>query len=159
MDVTHDGVTLRSGPRKWKRKNMPKISQITQPQLLAKTMKKLLSFMLLTLAIILLLFLLKETWILITILLKIHPGHDGYEMIEAIIIWFLYFEFIALIAKYFESKFHFPLRYFIYIGITAIIRLIIVDHDKHMATLIYALAILVLLGALYIANTSLLKRL
>jgi protein PsiE len=79
-------------------------------------------------------------------------------MIEVIVIWFLYFEFIALIAKYFESKFHFPLRYFIYIGITAIIRLIIVDHEKPFSTLIYALAILVLLVSLYIANSHLLKR-
>jgi protein PsiE len=129
-----------------------------KPLVLAKTMKYLLSFMLLSLATILLFFLVKETWVLITILLEKRPGQDGYAMVEAIIIWFLYFEFVALIAKYFESRFHFPLRYFIYIGITAVVRLIIVDHDKPMATLIYSLAILVLLGSLYIANTSLLKR-
>lgn len=41
-----------------------------------------------------------------------------------------YFEFIALIVKYFQSGFHFPLRYFVYIGITAIVRLIIVDHKS-----------------------------
>jgi protein PsiE len=103
-------------------------------------------------------FLLKETWALVLILLKNQPGHGSYEMIEVIVIWFLYFEFIALIAKYFESRFHFPLRYFIYIGITAIVRLIIVDHEKPVSTLIYALAILVLLVSLYIANTRLLKR-
>ena len=121
-------------------------------------MKYLLSFMLLGLAIILLFFLVKETWALVTILLEKRPGQEGYEMVEAIVIWFLYFEFVALIAKYFESRFHFPLRYFIYIGITAVVRLIIVDHDKPMATLIYSLAILTLLGSLYVANTSLLKR-
>ena len=109
-------------------------------------MKYLLSFMLLGLAIILVFFLVKETWALVTILLEKRPGQEGYEMVEAIVIWFLYFEFVALIAKYFESRFHFPLRYFIYIGITAVVRLIIVDHDKPMATLIYSLAILTLLG-------------
>lgn len=45
-------------------------------------------------------------------------------------VYFLYFEFIALIVKYFQSGFHFPLRYFVYIGITAIVRLIIVDHKS-----------------------------
>jgi len=125
---------------------------------LAKSLKRLLAAMLCGLTVILLAFLLKETWALVLILFKHRPAYHGYEMIEAIIIWFLYFEFIALIAKYFESKFHFPLRYFLYIGITAIIRLIIVDHEKPMATLLYSLAILVLLASLYIANAHPLRR-
>ncbi|MCL2012918.1 MAG: phosphate-starvation-inducible protein PsiE [Cystobacterineae bacterium] len=121
-------------------------------------MKRLLSCLLFALAIILSGFLLKATWVLLTILTKNHPAYNGHETIGAIIIWFLYFEFIALIAKYFESKLHFPLRYFVYIGVTAIVRLIIVDHEHPMSTLIYSLAILVLLGALYVSNTRLLKR-
>lgn len=125
---------------------------------LAKFMKRLLSIMLIALAILLSVFLIRETWFLLDILIKNNSANDSYEMIETIIIWFLYFEFIALIAKYFESGFHFPLRYFIYIGVTAIMRLIIVDHEKPVSTLIYASAILVLLGALYIANTQQLKR-
>jgi protein PsiE len=126
--------------------------------MLARSMKRLLALMLCMLAGILLAFLCKETWLLVLALFKHTPNHDSYEMIEIIVIWFLYFEFIALIAKYFESRFHFPLRYFIYIGITAIVRLIIVDHEKPLATLIYSLAILVLLVSLYIANSRLLKR-
>ena len=66
------------------------------------------------------------------------------DLVESIIIFFLCFEFIALIMKYFKNNFHFPLRYFIYIGITAIIRLIIVEHDSALNILFWALAILVL---------------
>jgi protein PsiE len=128
------------------------------PKILSKYMKRLLSYLLLALVLILSGFLLRTTWVLITILVNNHSNYDSHEMIGAIIVWFLYFEFIALIAKYFESKFHFPLRYFIYIGITAIIRLIILNHENPTGTLIYSLAILVLLGALYISNTRLLKR-
>lgn len=80
------------------------------------------------------------------------------ELLEGLLVYFLYFEFIALIIKYFEVKYHFPLRYFIYIGITAIIRLIIIDHESPMDTLLYAGAILVLVITLYIANTQQLKR-
>lgn len=137
---------------------MKGLKEIIKAETLVKAMRRMQAFMLLTLAIVLSVFLIRETWMLIDILLKNRPHLDNYEMIEAIIIWFLYFEFIALIAKYFESNFHFPLRYFIYIGITAIVRLVIVDHDKPTATLIYSLAILVLLGALYVANSKLLKR-
>ncbi len=64
-----------------------------------------------------------------------------YKLVEGLVVYFLYFEFIALIVKYFESGFHFPLRYFVYIGITAIVRLIIVDHESPLAVLIYSAAI------------------
>lgn len=78
--------------------------------------------------------------------------YTSYKLVESIIVYFLYFEFIALIIKYFKSNYHFPLRYFIYIGITALIRLIIVSHEEPMETLLYAGAILVLVIALYISN-------
>ncbi|EAG3487399.1 phosphate-starvation-inducible protein PsiE, partial [Listeria monocytogenes] len=79
-------------------------------------------------------------------------------MTQDILTFFLYFEFIALIIKYFEAQYHFPLRYFIYIGITAIIRFIILDHSSAVSTLILSGAILLLVMALFIANTKLLKR-
>jgi len=75
-----------------------------------------------------------------------------YWLVETIIVFFLYFEFIALIVKYFTSNYHFPLRYIIYIGITALVRLIIVSHDKPFETLLYAGSILILVVTLYIAN-------
>ena len=62
----------------------------------------------------------------------------------SIVTWFLYFEFLALIAKYYQSGLHFPLRYFIYISVTCIIRLIILYHDDPMHTLLFSLSILVL---------------
>jgi len=52
------------------------------------------------------------------------------HFIEEILVFFLYFEFVALIVKYFKNNYHFPLRYFIYIGITAIVRLIIVEAER-----------------------------
>lgn len=127
-----------------------------RPKIMAKFLQAILSLGLLCLAAILIIFLARETWALVCILLYSDKGN--YQLIEAIIVWFLYFEFIALIAKYFKAKYHFPLRYFIYIGITAIIRLIIIDHDNPVNTLIYSFAILLLMLALYIANTKLLKR-
>jgi protein PsiE len=69
---------------------------------------------------------------------------NHYVLLESILIFFLYFEFIAMIVKYFQENYHFPLRYFLYIGITAMVRLVIVDHDNPTSTLLYTLAILVL---------------
>lgn len=81
-----------------------------------------------------------------------------YELVEGLVVYFLYFEFIALIVKYFQSGFHFPLRYFVYIGITAIVRLIIVDHKSPMDVLIYSAAILLLVITLWLCNSKRLKR-
>lgn len=125
---------------------------------IAKVLQGILNFGLITLAAILAVFLGKETLNLISVLFYGGEELSSYLLIDGIVIYFLYFEFIALILKYFQSGYHFPLRYFIYIGITAIIRLIIVDHKDPLDTLVYALAILVLVAVLWIANSKRLKR-
>ncbi|RFU67653.1 phosphate-starvation-inducible protein PsiE [Peribacillus saganii] len=82
------------------------------------------------------------------------PGVDShYELLERILIFFLYFEFIAMIVKYFQEDYHFPIRYFLYIGITAMIRLIIVYHNNPVNTLLYTLAILILILSYYVMNS------
>jgi len=81
-----------------------------------------------------------------------------YMFIEALVVYFLYFEFLALIVKYFQSGYHFPLRYFVYIGITAIVRLIIIDHKSPSDVLIYSGAILILVITLWLCNSGRLKR-
>ncbi|MEH6943156.1 phosphate-starvation-inducible protein PsiE [Bacillus sp. JJ722] len=83
---------------------------------------------------------------------------NQYVLFERILVFFLYFEFIAMIVKYFQENYHFPLRYFLYIGITALIRLVIVDHDNAMSTLLHTLAILVLIISYFIFNAATLRK-
>ncbi|HEY4601862.1 MAG TPA: phosphate-starvation-inducible protein PsiE [Cerasibacillus sp.] len=71
-----------------------------------------------------------------------------------ILIFFLYFEFISMIVKYFKENYHFPMRYFLYIGITAMIRQIIVEHEDAMKTLFYSLVILILIIGYFIMNVT-----
>ncbi|SER25284.1 protein PsiE [Rosenbergiella nectarea] len=128
------------------------------PRAIANLLQWILNIGLIVLAAILAVFLGKETVNLVTVLFHRGEEQSAYLLIEGIVIYFLYFEFIALIIKYFLSGYHFPLRYFIYIGITAIVRLIIVDHKNPMDTLIYSAAILVLVVTLWLANSRRLKR-
>lgn len=130
---------------------------LADPKTLSKLMQMFLSGVLFVLGGILSVLLLMNTWSLILLVFEAHLT-GGNEILGSIVTWFLYFEFLALIAKYYQSGLHFPLRYFIYIGITAIIRLIILYHDDPVHTLLFSLSILVLLVALYLANTKLLKR-
>ena len=79
---------------------------------------------------------------------------NNYELLEHILIFFLYFEFVAMIVKYFKENYHFPLRYFLYIGITAMIRLIIVSHENGLQTLLYSCTILVLIISYFIISKA-----
>ncbi|OZI12635.1 phosphate-starvation-inducible protein PsiE [Bacillaceae bacterium SAS-127] len=116
-----------------------------------KLQQVLLNVSLVFLAIILSFLLIKELFVFGHILIA--DEQADYQLYLAnILIFFLYFEFIAMIVKYFKEEYHFPLRYFLYIGITAMIRLIIVDHDDALNTLFYSLVILILIVSYFILN-------
>ena len=73
-------------------------------------------------------------------------GYSTYSLlIEELITFFLYFEFIALIIKYFKNNFHFPLDFFLYIGITAIV-------ESSFDNLIWSVAIFVLVCSLVLVE-------
>ena len=133
------------------------LRSIFTPVFISKSMRLFLSGVLFILGAVLSVLLLRSTWLLVQ-LVFVDQETSSSSILGSIVTWFLYFEFLALIAKYYESGLHFPLRYFIYIGVTAIVRLIILYHDDPMHTLLFSLSILVLLLALYLANTKLLKR-
>ncbi|PYE49185.1 phosphate-starvation-inducible protein PsiE [Paenibacillus barcinonensis] len=125
-----------------------------QFQRVTQLLQGLLNICLFFLALALSALLISETWYIMSFVYEssLNRAESYYEMLSELLVFFLYFEFIALIIKYFKSGFHFPLRYFIYIGITAIIRLIIVDHDEAIKTFWWSMAILIMITALYIAN-------
>ena len=118
-----------------------------------RILQVILNFSLVALAVILCFLLIKELIIFFQLLMQ--TGSNDYKVfIEGILTFFLYFEFIAMIVKYFEEQYHFPLRYFIYIGITAIIRLIIVEHSDPVSTFLFSLVILVLIIGYFIMNLT-----
>ncbi|EFY9805502.1 TPA: phosphate-starvation-inducible protein PsiE [Shigella flexneri] len=131
------------------------MTSLSRPRVefISTILQTVLNLGLLCLGLILVVFLGKETVHLADVLFA--PEQTSkYELV----VYFLYFEFIALIVKYFQSGFHFPLRYFVYIGITAIVRLIIVDHKSPLDVLIYSVAILLLVITLWLCNSKRLKR-
>ncbi|EON2725882.1 phosphate-starvation-inducible protein PsiE [Shigella boydii] len=131
------------------------MTSLSRPRVefISTILQTVLNLGLLCLGLILVVFLGKETVHLADVLFA--PEQTSkYELV----VYFLYFEFIALIVKFFQSGFHFPLRYFVYIGITAIVRLIIVDHKSPLDVLIYSAAILLLVITLWLCNSKRLKR-
>ena len=113
----------------------------------------ILNVSLIVLAVILSLLLIKELMVFGRLLIE--SDSNNYKVfLESILIFFLYFEFISMIVKYFEEQYHFPLRYFIYIGITAMIRLIIVEHSNPVSTFLFSLVILILIIGYFIINLT-----
>ncbi|KAB7707101.1 phosphate-starvation-inducible protein PsiE [Bacillus aerolatus] len=121
--------------------------------IIPKILQIILNTSLVFLALILSFLLVKELIIFSEVLIE--KGSNDYKLFLAnILTFFLYFEFITMIVKYFKEEYHFPLRYFLYIGITAMIRLIIVDHDHPVNTLFYSLVILILIIGYFIMNIT-----
>jgi protein PsiE len=121
--------------------------------IIPKILQVFLNISLISLAIILSILLVKELIIFSHILIE--SGSDDYKLfLDNILIFFLYFEFITMIVKYFKEEYHFPIRYFIYIGITAMVRIIIVDHEQPVNTMLYSLVILILIIGYFIMNLT-----
>ena len=117
------------------------------PKIVIGILKVVLSTALIALAIVLVIALAKITYSLA--LVVINPSSVvPYAVAEEAVMFFLYFGFIGLIVQYFKSGYHFPLRYFIYAGITAMLRLIIVNHESASETILFAGAILIMVIAL-----------
>ncbi|MFC4766168.1 phosphate-starvation-inducible protein PsiE [Effusibacillus consociatus] len=120
---------------------------------IAQVLQFFLNLSLIVLSGILCILLAKEIYDFIRFI--IHSDHtEFHHFLEKILVFFLYFEFISMIVKYFREDYHFPLRYFVYIGITAMLRLIIVDHNDPINTLFYSLVILTLIISYYIINKT-----
>lgn len=126
-------------------------------KIISSLLQWVLNISLVILAAILVIFLAQETYSLALVLL-IETNKASYLLIEKIVVYFLYFEFLALIVKYFKTNYHFPLRYFIYIGITAMVRLIIVDHSSAVNTLLFSGSILLMVLALFLVSTERLRK-
>lgn len=117
------------------------------PTMVVTVLKYVLSSSLIALALVLIIALVKIIYSLALMVMSPYAVVP-YAVAEQAVMFFLYFGFIGLIVQYFKSGYHFPLRYFIYAGITAMLRLIIVMHESAVDTILFAGAILIMVIAL-----------
>lgn len=121
------------------------ISMLLQPTL---------NFSSLILAILLVFFLAGKTYPLALLLFSVNLAQSSYFLLAAIFSYFIYFVFISLFIKYFQSDYHFSLHYFIYIVTIFVVSLIIIVHKSAVDTIIYDGVLLLLFLALCFANTE-----
>ena len=72
------------------------------------------------------------------------------KVIQEVASFFMLFEFVIMLVRYIEEGHHIPIRYLILISMTAILRQLLVLHDRGTETLLLTLAILVLAGVLMV---------
>lgn len=101
------------------------------------------------LGVILVVFLFQECWGMIYTFIENKTVKYNY-VVEKMLIAFMHIEFILLIIQYFRKNYHFSLQFFIYVGITAVIRFIIVEHYNAIETLLLAVTIGVLIFCLHL---------
>lgn len=107
----------------------------------------ILEWGMLALGIILLGFFFRDTILLAKLVFAANMPADFYTISELILETFLFFEFVVLTREYVVTK-HISLKNFMYIGITAMLRNLLVNHADATEVLIQALAIVVLLVGL-----------
>ncbi|MCI0763727.1 phosphate-starvation-inducible protein PsiE [Bacillus sp. TL12] len=109
---------------------------------LIKLYQTILNAALIFLSFMLVYFLFRELYYILN---DIFGGNGNiHEIFGKILIFFLYFGFISMIVRYFKEDYHFPLRYLLYIGITATIRFIIVNNGEPIQNFWLSIVIFVL---------------
>ncbi len=85
----------------------------------------------------------REIWTIVYYAFE--PVLDVRNILQDILMFFLFFAFLSTIVTYFKENYHFPIRYLLYIGITATLRFIIANRDNPIENLILSVVILVLM--------------
>ena len=113
----------------------------------------ILDLAMLVLGIVMIGFFVKELWELVTMLMHVDLATDFFGVAERILETFLFFEFDALTRENFIQD-RISLQNFMYIGITALLRNLLVYHADTIGILIQAAAIAILILVLVVYRWS-----
>lgn len=113
----------------------------------------ILDLAMLVLGIVMIGFFVKELWELVTMLMHVDLAMDFFGVAERILETFLFFEFVVLTREYFIQD-RISLQNFMYIGITALLRNLLVYHADTIGILIQAAAIAILILVLVVYRWS-----
>ncbi|MFG6622763.1 phosphate-starvation-inducible PsiE family protein [Weissella confusa] len=113
----------------------------------------ILDLAMLVLGIVMIGFFVKELWELVAMLMHVDLATDFFGVAERILETFLFFEFVVLTREYFIQD-RISLQNFMYIGITALLRNLLVYHADTIGILIQAAAIAILILVLVVYRWS-----
>ncbi len=88
-----------------------------------------------------------ELWEILQLGAQAHALTNYYDLLEGIVTFFLFFEFIAMVVNILHNGGHVSVNFLLGLGITALIRGLLAYHAKPLDALLIALAVLALVGS------------
>ena len=85
-------------------------------------------------------------------LLTFNLTDDYFRVLDEVIVFFLFFEFAAMIISALKHNGHISVNFLMSLGITALLRGLIASHGSSSEIVLYALAILLLIIGMVILN-------
>lgn len=125
----------------------------------AKSMKivnRVVDSFLIVLGMLLIIIMGRQIWGIGSEIFQISEGNPD-QVIHDVLSFFLFFEFFTMILRYLQEDHHLPIRYLIYICITAILRHQIGSPTNALDTLLVSISILVLVCTLVIMQKTISK--
>lgn len=111
---------------------------------------KIIDLFLVILSLLIIIYMAQDLFSL-TKVIVLPEGKRSIEIVaDYILSFFMLFEFIMMILKYIEDSHHIPIKYLIWISMTAILRQLLVVHDNGLQTLMLTISIFVLILVVYI---------
>ncbi|SKA02265.1 protein PsiE [Pilibacter termitis] len=113
---------------------------------------RFLDLFLFALALLLLVAMARDIHMIFSIVFGTFDDRSISILIQEVLTFFMLFEFMILLFRYIQEGHHIPIRYLVYICITAVLRQILSAHGPALEILLYAIAILLLVATLILTH-------
>lgn len=95
-------------------------------------------------------FIFKEIFNMIMLVFKAEMPTQYYKILDSVLSFFIFFEFLTLIITSIKHKGHVSLIFLLSLGVTALIRVVLTYHDNLIGTLAVSVSILILIVGIVI---------
>ena len=106
--------------------------------------------LLMVVGLLMVFFLFREVYNLVLLAFLSESEVHYYDILESILSFFIFFEFLTLIITSLRNKGHVSLIFLLSLGITSLIRLLLTYHERLVGVLLIASAILILIIGVFI---------
>ncbi|KST82622.1 phosphate-starvation-inducible protein PsiE [Lactococcus lactis] len=111
----------------------------------ANLLSKISFMLLMVVGLLMVYFLFREVYNLVLLAFLSESEVHYYDILESILSFFIFFEFLTLIITSLRNKGHVSLIFLLSLGITSLIRLLLTYHERLVGVLLIASAILILI--------------
>ncbi|BAL51359.1 MULTISPECIES: phosphate-starvation-inducible protein PsiE [Lactococcus] len=116
----------------------------------ANLLSKISFMLLMVVGLLMVYFLFREVYNLVLLAFLSESEVHYYDILESILSFFIFFEFLTLIITSLRNKGHVSLIFLLSLGITSLIRLLLTYHERLVGVLLIASAILILIIGVFV---------